>query len=72
MSLNPNVIWTTLFAAGAAYEAYAIANKVQGDTLSERVRALFNVKRKPGRGLFVVAWAGFSVWFLFHIAFSSL
>lgn len=65
--MNPNAIWGTLFAAGGAYEIYAIFNKKNGDTLSERVRALFHVKTKTGKSVFTVVWLAFCAWFLIHI-----
>lgn len=65
--MDPNIVWGTLFAAGGAYEIYAIFNKESGDTLSERVRSLFNVKTKIGKSVFTVGWLAFSAWFLVHI-----
>ncbi|WP_267716597.1 hypothetical protein [Streptomyces sp. CoH17] len=65
--MDPNYVWGGLFTAGLAYEAYALFTKVEGDTLSERTRALFKVHTKPGRAIFTVAWGGFSLWFLQHI-----
>lgn len=65
--MNPNIVWGALFAAGGAYEIYAIFNRKHGDTLSERVRSLFHVKTKIGKTVFTVAWLTFSAWFLVHI-----
>lgn len=70
--MNSTAVWAGLFGAGLLYEAYAIFNRPEGDTLSEKIRALFRVKSKPGRAIFTVLWAGFSVWFLFHIAFEAM
>lgn len=65
--MDPNAVWGLLFGAGAAYETYAIFNKRNGDTLSERTRALFQVRTKLGRTVFTTAWVAFSAWFLYHI-----
>lgn len=65
--MNPNIVWGALFAAGGAYEIYAIFNRRNGDTLSERVRSLFHVKTKTGKVVFSLAWLTFSAWFLIHI-----
>ncbi|MEU2453892.1 poly-gamma-glutamate hydrolase family protein [Streptomyces sp. NPDC012765] len=35
----PDLIWGALLLAGLTYEGYAIANRVDGGTLSERLRA---------------------------------
>jgi len=64
---DPDIVWGSLFAAGAAFETYAIFNKKNGDTLSERTRALFQVKTKTGKAVFTVAWVTFAAWFLIHI-----
>ena len=65
--MNPNVVWGLLLAFGALYEAWGLLNKAPGDTLSERTRAWFRVREKPGRAVFLVGWSGFAVWFAVHI-----
>lgn len=65
--MDPNIVWGALFAAGGAYEIYAIFNKKNGDTLSERTRTLFRTKTKIGKTVFTAGWVAFSAWFLFHI-----
>ncbi|MGV9694115.1 hypothetical protein ACWDUX_34025 [Streptomyces sp. NPDC003444] len=65
-------IWSALVGAGLLYEAYAIFNRPEGDTLSEKIRSLFHVRTKPGRAAFTALWSGFSVWFLFHIIFENM
>lgn len=62
-------IWAGLILAGAAFEAYALANGRPGDTLSESVRRWFRVRTSPGRLVFTVAWIAFTGWFLVHIAY---
>jgi len=58
--LTSDLVWGGLFAVGAAYEAYTLRNKADGDTLSERTRSWFRVHTKPGRAVF-------TVWYLLHI-----
>lgn len=66
--MSPDVIWATILLAGLGYEGYALFNKAEGDTLSERTRDWFNVKTsKPGRAAFLVLWVAFAAWFLPHI-----
>lgn len=69
--MNPNIIWGTILAAGAAYETYGIFNKRTGDTLSERTRALFHTHTRPGKAIFAAAWLAFSAWFLVHITYGG-
>jgi len=64
------VLWILWIVSFFVIEGFAIANKTEGDTLSEHVRKWFNVKENKGRAIFLWVWAGFSVWFLVHIAFS--
>ncbi|MFJ3793451.1 hypothetical protein [Kitasatospora sp. NPDC090091] len=64
---NADLVWGLVLGVGAVVEAYALCNRKLGDTLSERTRAWFRVRTKPGRAVFTVAWCGFSAWFLFHI-----
>lgn len=63
-----DIIWAALILAGAAFEAYTLANGKPGDTLSETTRSVFRVKTsKVGRAVFTLSWLGFSGWFLGHI-----
>jgi len=65
--MNSNVVWGSLIAAGFAYEAYALLNKKNGDTLSERTRVWFHTRTKVGRIAFAVSWLSFAAWYLIHI-----
>jgi hypothetical protein len=65
--VNPDVVWATLIAAGAAYEAYALISKRSGDTLSETTRKAFRVRTRTGALVFGTLWVSFSTWFLGHI-----
>ncbi|MFJ7004134.1 hypothetical protein ACIQWY_29515 [Streptomyces albidoflavus] len=59
------ITWSVLFAIA---EGVALANRREGDTLSENVRRLFRTRSsKAGRALFAVGWFGFSGWFGLHI-----
>lgn len=65
--MNPDIVWGALIAAGAAYEAYALANGRSGDTLSETTRKAFRVRTRAGALVFGSLWVSFSAWFLGHI-----
>ncbi|MFJ5121841.1 hypothetical protein [Kitasatospora sp. NPDC088548] len=65
--MNSNLVWGILLSTCAAYETWGLLNRAEGDTLSERTRAWFQVQDKPGRALFTVGWTGFAAWFLLHI-----
>lgn len=65
--MNPDIVWGAILSVGAAYETYAILNKKNGDTLSERTRDWFRTRTKTGRAVFTGSWIAFSVWFLIHI-----
>jgi hypothetical protein len=41
-------VWGGLVAAGAGFEAYALANARAGDTLSETTRRLFRTRHPVG------------------------
>jgi cytochrome b len=60
-------VWGGLVAAGAGFEAYALANARAGDTLSETTRRLFRTRHPVGALAFTAAWLGFSAWYLAHI-----
>ena len=59
--------WVTWLAAFALVEGVALADKDQGDTLSEHVRKWFRTHTRGGKLAFAVAWLGFAGWFLVHI-----
>ncbi|MFD7832419.1 hypothetical protein [Streptomyces sp. MJM8645] len=65
--MSADLVWGLLLGTGAAAEVYGLWSREAGDTLSERTRAWFRVRTKPGRAVFTVVWCGFSVWFLLHI-----
>jgi hypothetical protein len=59
------IAWTAVFAVA---EGIALANKRDGDTLSENFRRLFRTRTsKVGRAVFAVGWFGFAGWFAIHI-----
>lgn len=63
----PDLIWGALLLAGLTYEGYAIANRVDGDTLSERLRAWLRTPTRTGRALFLGTWLVLAIWFPLHI-----
>ena len=64
------IAWTAVFAVA---EGIALANKRDGDTLSENTRRLFRTRTsKAGRAVFAVGWFGFSGWFALHILTESM
>ncbi|MFM9647765.1 hypothetical protein ACKI1S_16655 [Streptomyces galilaeus] len=57
--------WALFFAI---YEAIALLNKKEDDTLSKNTRKLFRIRSsKAGRACFTVILGGGAVWFLLHI-----
>lgn len=65
--MDPNLAWGAILGTAFAYEMYGVFNKVDGDTLSERVRAWFHTSTRPGKAAFVIAWLGLTAWFIPHI-----
>lgn len=62
------MVWSSLFAAGLAYEAWALRAPKDGYTLSEVIREVFRVNEKAGKAIFLGGYVGFSAWFVPHIA----
>lgn len=63
-----DVVWGGIIIAGAAFEAYTLGTKRQGDTLSETTRRTFRTRTsRAGRVVFGVTWAGFATWYLGHV-----
>lgn len=62
-----DIIWGGLILAGAGFEAYALRNGRDGDTISEATRRLFRVRTRAGKIVFASAWIGFASWYLGHI-----
>ncbi|MFM9697882.1 hypothetical protein [Streptomyces europaeiscabiei] len=61
-------VWIAWSAVFAVAEGIALANKRDGDTLSENFRRLFRTRTsKVGRAVFAFGWFGFSGWFAIHI-----
>jgi hypothetical protein len=69
--VSSNVVWGVLLGVCAAYEAYGIANRKDGDTLSERLRSWFHTSSRTGRIVFTAAWLGLTVWFIPHIIYGG-
>ncbi|MFE9993519.1 hypothetical protein [Streptomyces avermitilis] len=62
------IVWAAWSLTFAVAEGIALANKREGDTLSENFRRLFRTRTsKVGRAVFAVGWFGFSGWFAVHI-----
>lgn len=49
------------------FEGWAIFNKTDGDTFSEKVREYFHVKGKVGSFAFLALFGFFAAWFAAHI-----
>lgn len=63
-----DAVWAGLIILGGVFEAYALANGRDDDTLSEKTRKVFRARTsRVGRAVFLVAWLGFSAWFTGHI-----
>lgn len=71
MSVQPGAVWGALAVAGLTYEAYGLLGDVEGDTLSEVIRALFHTDHPAGKAAFLAAYTGFSAWFLPHIVLKA-
>lgn len=69
--MDSNIVWGVLLGACAAFEAYAVANHQDGDTLSERLRSWFKVSTHTGRVVFTLAWLGLTAWFISHIIYGG-
>jgi len=61
------IAWLAWAGGFAITEGLALANKRQGDTLSEETRKVFRTRSAAGRIVFGSAWCGFSAWYLGHI-----
>jgi len=61
------IAWIAWLTAFAVIEGAALADKDEGDTLSEHVRKWFATHTRPGRLAFAAVWLGFAGWFLVHI-----
>lgn len=67
---SSDYVWGGLIAAGAVFEAWALANRKAGDTLSETTRQAFRVRTsRTGRIVFGTTWSAFSLWYLVHILY---
>lgn len=69
---RPEAVWGSLFALGGTYELYALLNDTEGDTLSEVTRDVFDVQTRRGKVMFTGLYAGFSLWFVPHIAAAGI
>lgn len=65
--VRPGAAWGALLGAGLIYEMYGLHGGVDGDTLSEVIRATVRADTVPGKVVFVALWAGLSVWIIPHI-----
>ena len=63
----PDVVWLAWLGAFAVIECYALVSRAQGDTLSERLRAWFRVKRPAGRFAFAATVVALAAWLIPHI-----
>lgn len=63
-----NIVWALWLGLFALFEGVALADRRNGDTLSERTRDWFGTERsKHGRIVFGAGWVAFASWFLWHI-----
>lgn len=65
--ITSDVVWAVILAVGLVYELVAVALRRWPDTLSAKTRRFFRTDHPVGRGVFIVTWGGFSLWFLWHI-----
>lgn len=67
------LVWLGVFVLGgfAIPEAYAIANKQEGDTLSEKIRQWLKTDTPGGGASWLAVWSALALlvlWLLGHIA----
>lgn len=62
-----DIAYAIVLASFFGFEGWAIFNKTEGDTFSERLRYYFRVKGKTGSFVFLAAFGLFSAWFAAHI-----
>lgn len=62
-----DIAYALSFIAFFSFEGWALFNKTEGDTFSERLRYYFRVKGKTGSFIFLAAFGFFSAWFAAHI-----
>ena len=67
-----DAVWSSLFAAGVAYEISVLRSKRDDDTLTRAVRRWMHTSHPVGKAAFAVGWAGFSVWWVRHIVNGGL
>lgn len=62
-----DVVYLSAIAVFFGMEGYALFNKTDGDTFSEKTREFFNTKTKLGAFTFLFMLGGFFAWFAAHI-----
>lgn len=63
---RPGLIWGVSIGGLIALDYWAHTNNLDGDTLSEHVRAIYRTDTAPGRVALVVSWAALSAWVIPH------
>lgn len=62
-----DVGYAAAFVLFFGFEGWALFNKVEGDTFSEKVREYFGTKGKVGSFIFLTTFGLFTAWFAAHI-----
>lgn len=62
-----DIVYLSAIAVFFGMEGYALLNKTDGDTFSEKTREFFRTKSKPGAFIFLFMLGGFVAWFAAHI-----
>lgn len=62
-----DVAYITSFVLFFSFEGWALCNKTEGDTFSEKTRVFFQTKGKFGSFAFLAVFGLFAAWFAAHI-----
>ena len=62
-----DVGYSAAFLLFFGFEGWALLNKTEGDTFSEKTRDYFRTKGKVGSFAFLAAFGTFAAWFVAHI-----
>lgn len=65
--MKPLAVWSSAIGALVAYDVWCTTNDIEGDSLSECIRATLRTDTREGQALFVLGWSALSAWFVPHI-----
>ncbi len=62
-----DVVYLSAVVVFFGMETYALLNKTEGDTVSEKTRKFFRTKTKTGAFIFLFMLGGLATWLAAHI-----